>query len=114
MRAMASAFGLIVQSACRDQFGQRQCVFEAAIHALPVEGHDRVRRIADQQGATFQVPAVQPERAEQAGGMAEEIAGKVVDQADGIRELGGEEGRHGRGRIKTGETRFAFAGTACR
>ena len=58
------AFGLErCERACEavrisDMSRKRNAILERAVHALPVEGHHRVRGIADQHGIASQVPAL--------------------------------------------------------
>ena len=74
---------------CRSaqQRGELAAILEAAVQPLAVEWHDRVRRIAEQQDAAFDLPAFAVQRAEPALRVHRELLGEVRDGACGIGEL---------------------------
>ncbi|CAM5226263.1 hypothetical protein RLIN73S_03971 [Rhodanobacter lindaniclasticus] len=86
------------------QVGQHHGVLEAAVHALAVERHDRVRGIADQQGAAVQVPTIEVERGQRADRVAVVVRAEVRQQRQQPRELRTEECRRRGGIGQGGET----------
>ena len=103
------AFALEARAGLRKvgAFGQQACqlhaVFEAAVQALAVEGHDGVRGIADQERApAMPGPAVQ--RGELALGMARILRIEVGQQPQRVGKLRGEEGARGPRRVQRFET----------
>jgi hypothetical protein len=90
--------------------GQRHAILEGAVHALPMEGHHRVRGIAEQHRAIVQVPAVQVQRGERADGLRSKSCSSL-----GISGTASAKSRSKNARascaVRTGcETRVAFAG----
>ena len=71
----------------------RQCdaIFERTIHALAVEGHHRVRGVAEQHGAAIDVPAVEVKRRQRADRVGFEIFLELRDQRQRIGEIALEE-----------------------
>jgi len=89
---MASAFGLrFASKAANTAAASLGGILEAAVHALPVERHDGVRRIADQQRASADMPAVEVERAQGTDGMRRPVGREFGHQRKRIGKFGPEE-----------------------
>ena len=121
---MASAFGLRRFSnsantlggvvAVLQKFGEFDGVFESAVHALAVERHDRVRRVADEQCASADVPAIEIQRAEHAGRIDDEVFAQFGNQRQRVGEVAREERllRRRRWRWSRSSDCLRWAGTA--
>jgi hypothetical protein len=89
---------------------QFDAILEGAVHALAVEGHHRVRGVAQQHRAAVEVPAIQAQRASMPVGL----------RSKSCFELGHQRQRVGKSRSKKrtriaaaaqgGETRLALVG----
>ncbi len=98
----------------RRQIRELDGVLEAAVHALAVERHDRMRGVADQQRAAVDVPAIEIQRAEQAGRICVEIVLEVGDQRQRVGEIAREKRARGGRRVDVAKlgSRLRSAGTA--
>jgi hypothetical protein len=70
---------------------QLGAVLEAAVHALAVEGHHRVRRVAKKHGLVPRGPVVAVDGAHSADRVLEELARHVRHQRDGVGKMPAEE-----------------------
>ena len=80
--------------------------FERSVHALAMERHDGVGRIADDHGSALVAPAVGSHGAERTGGVGRELLGEVGDEFDEPVEVFGEEAGHARCVFQCGERRL--------
>ena len=89
----------------RQQLVEFDAVLEGAIHALAVERHDGMRGVADEQGATVDVPLVEAQCRQQASRVAREVLQVLGHQRHRGREFGREEIAHGFHRSQGREAR---------
>ena len=96
--------------------GRAPAILEAAIQALAVKRHDRVRRIPEQQHASVDLPALAIHGAELALRMRCKLLRQIGDRARGIGELPLEErlARRRHPAVDRSSVRRGAAGTASR
>ena len=70
---------------------QCHAVFEGAVHALAVEGHHGVGRIAQQHGSAIDMPALQVERGQQPWRIALPVLFQFGYERNGIGEVALEQ-----------------------
>ena len=93
-----------------EQGVQHGAVLEPAVHALPVEGHDGVRGVADQRELVFVGPGITLHGHQRAGGVGEEVFGERRHQRHRVGEHPVEEGHHVVLRLQAGERLLALEG----
>src|SRR6202042_1052798 len=79
-------------------------VFETTVHTLAVERHDRVSGVANQQGATVQMPAIQIERGQGPDRVVVVVLAEAREQGQQPRELVAEKCRRSIRVGQAGET----------